>query len=81
MNIPLKAKYLAYNGDTDMGKRAQCQYGHGRAGGGNGKRNVPNNVTEDFKAACARDSKAATVGVKTMVVNALTGHRVMRTVE
>lgn len=77
MNISLKAKYLAYNGDTDMCRRAQCQYGHGRSGGGNGKRSVPNNVTDDFKAACAKDSKASTAPPKTLVVNALTGHKVM----
>lgn len=78
MEIPLKHKYTVYNGDKDHGLRAQNQYGMGRAsGGGNGKRNLPRKVTEDFKQACAKDSRAVGIKPKVMVVNGLTGHRVM----
>lgn len=80
MNIPLKRKYTVYNGDLiENGKvvRTQVQYGTGRAGGGNGKRAERHVVTEDFKMACAKQSKGVVTPPKVMVVNGLTGHKVM----
>lgn len=81
MNSRLRAKYVAYNGDYRSAKGdliPQTQYGMGRSGNGNGKRPQPHNVTEDFKAACARESKNVGVRARVMVVDAKTGHKVMQ---
>lgn len=70
MEIKLKEKYRVYNGDMDLGRRAQTQYSNGRSGGGNGKRPGKFLRLPAVKVESVHIAKA-------MFVDGKTGHRVM----
>lgn len=73
MEIQLKEKYRTYTGDTNGGQIPYVQYGHSRRGNGNGRAGI---TTSEVLSARGRVT-GPKGGRKVMVVNGLTGHRVM----